>query len=245
MREPRSQALRMHLVVFDVDGTLTDTNAMGPECFWQAAREVLRLPPNHSQWLDEVEHYTDLGIASQHCKVAFGRDMMDSEIDLLKRRLVASLEAALLANAECIRAMPGAADVLAAIGSRSDCCAAIATGCFLASAEFILRKARLFDGSISLAGCDDAPSREAIMLSAAREAGAKHGCQFSAITYVGDGVWDIRAARNLGWGFIGIANGDGAEQLRRAGASTVLRGFEPVTEFLDEVSRSTTNQRYS
>ncbi len=232
----------MHLVVFDVDGTLTDTNAMGAECFWQAAREVLRLPPNHSQWLDEVEHYTDLGIASQHCKAAFGRDMMAPEIDLLKRRLVASLDAALLANVECIRAMPGAADVLAAIGSRSDFCAAIATGCFFASAEFILRKAGLFDGSISMAGCDDAPSREAIMLSAARKAGAKHGCQFSAVTYVGDGVWDIRAARNLGWGFIGIASGDGAEQLRRAGASTVLGSFEPITKFLDEVSKTTTSR---
>lgn len=233
----------MHLVVFDVDGTLTDTNAVGAECFWQAAREVLRLPPNHSRWLDEVEHYTDLGIASQHCKAAFGRDMMASEIDLFKHGIVAFLDAALVANAECIRAIPGAADVLAAIGSTLDFCAAIATGCFLASAEFKLRKAGLFDGSISMAGCDDAPSREAIMLSAARKAGAKHGCQFSAVTYVGDGVWDIRAARNLGWGFIGIASGDGAEQLRSAGASTVLRSFEPVTKFLDEVSKTTTNRR--
>jgi phosphoglycolate phosphatase-like HAD superfamily hydrolase len=228
----------MHLIVFDIDGTLTDTNAVGAEGFWQAAREVLRLPPNHPRWLDEVEHYTDLGIASQHCKIAFGRDLMASEIDLLKRRLVASLDAAVLANAECIRAMPGAADVLAAIGSRSDFCAAIATGCFLASAEFTLRKAGLFDGSISMAGCDDASSREAIMLSAARKAGAKHGCQFSAVTYVGDGVWDIRAARNLGWGFIGIASGDGAEQLRRAGAAMVLPNFSPSEAFFDALSKA-------
>lgn len=235
----------MHLVVFDIDGTLTDTNAVGVEGFWQAAREVLRLPPNHPRWLDEVEHYTDLGIASQHCKIAFGRDLMAPEIDLLKRRLVASLDAALLANAECIRAMPGAAEVLAAIGSRSNFCAAIATGCFLASAEFVLRNAGLFDGSIPMAGCDDAPSREAIMLSAARKAGAKHGCQFSAITYVGDGLWDIKAARNLGWGFIGIASGDGAEQLRRAGAATVLPHFSPPEEFFDAISHAAIRRRPS
>ena len=228
----------MHLIVFDVDGTLTDTTAVGVEGFWHAARGVLHLPPNHPRWLDEVEHYTDLGIASQHCKIAFGRDLMASEIDLLKRRLVGSLEAALLANAECIRAMPGAADVLAAIGSRSDVCAAIATGCFLASAEFILRKVGLFDGSILMVGCDDAPSREAIMLSAARKAGAKHGCQFSAVTYVGDGVWDIKAARNLGWGFIGIAAGDGAEQLRKAGAALVLPNFSPIEEFFEALSKA-------
>jgi phosphoglycolate phosphatase-like HAD superfamily hydrolase len=228
----------MHLIVFDVDGTLTDTTAVGAEGFWQAAREVLRLPPNHPQWLDEVEHYTDLGIASQHCKIAFGRDLTASEIDFLKRRLVASLDAALLANAECIRAMPGAAKVLAAIGSTSDFCAAIATGCFLASAEFTLRKTGLFDGSIPMAGCDNAPSREAIMLSAARKAGAKHACQFSSVTYVGDGVWDIKAARNLGWGFIGIASGDGAEQLRRAGAAMVLPNFSRIEEFFDAISKA-------
>ncbi len=112
-----------HLVVFDVDGTLTDTNAVGAEGFWRATREVLSLPNEHSQWLEQVEHYTDLGMASQHCKAAFGRDITAAETDLLKRRLVELLEAAALTNPESIRAMPGAAAVLAALRTRSDCAA--------------------------------------------------------------------------------------------------------------------------
>ncbi|MGC1343739.1 MAG: hypothetical protein WA854_15505 [Candidatus Binataceae bacterium] len=64
-----------HLVVFDVDGTLTDTNAVGAEGFWRATREVLSLPNEHSQWLEQAEHYTDLAMASQHCKAAFRRDI--------------------------------------------------------------------------------------------------------------------------------------------------------------------------
>lgn len=227
-----------HLVVFDVDGTLTDTNAVGGEGFWRATREVLSLPSGHSQWLQQVEHYTDLGMASQHCKAAFGRDITAAETDLLKRRLVEVLEAAVLTNPESIRAMPGAAAVLAALRTRPDCAAAIATGCFRASAEFELRSAGLFDASIPIAGCDGLLSREEIMTSAARQAAAKHEREFSTITYVGDGVWDVRAAQNLGWGFIGIGSGEAAERLRRAGAATVLGSFQPATAFLDALSKT-------
>ncbi|MFZ0659617.1 MAG: HAD family hydrolase [Candidatus Binataceae bacterium] len=227
-----------HLVVFDVDGTLTDTNAVGAEGFWRATREVLSLPNEHSQWLEQVEHYTDLAMASQHCKAAFGRDITAPETDLLKRRLVGLLEAAVLTNPESIRAMPGAAAVLAALRTRSDCEAAIATGCFRASAEFELRTAGLFDASLPIAGCDGLLSREEIMASAARQAAAKHGREFSTITYVGDGVWDVRAAQNLGWDFIGIGSGDAAERLRRAGATTVLGSFQPATALLDALSKT-------
>ena len=229
----------MHLVVFDVDGTLTDTSAVDADCFWEAAREIFRLPSSHSRWLQHVEHHTDLGIASQHCEAAFGRDITASEVDLLRRRLVALLEGAVLTNAECIRAMPGAADVLAGVRLTSNLEAAIATGCFLASAEFKLRKAGLFDASIPIAGCDDAPSREEIMGNAARQAAAKHGREFSTVTYVGDGVWDVKAAQHLGWNFIGIGSGDAADRLSRAGASTVLGSFKPATAFLDTLFKTT------
>ena len=62
----------VHLVVFDVDGTLTDTSELDAECFWTAAREILRLPSDHAQWLAEVKHYTDLGIVSQLARLPSG-----------------------------------------------------------------------------------------------------------------------------------------------------------------------------
>jgi len=223
----------VHLVVFDVDGTLTDTSELDAECFWMAAREILRLPSDHAQWLAEVKHYTDLGILSQHCEAAFGRVITACEIDAVRDRRVALLEAAVLMEEKCIRPMPGAADALSAVRAQSGFAVAIATGCFLASAEFKLRMAGLLEESTPIAGCDDAISREEIMLNAARKSAVVHGLDFSAVTYVGDGTWDVEAARQLGWNFIGVGDGEAAEQLKRAGAETVIPDFKPARVFLD------------
>jgi phosphoglycolate phosphatase-like HAD superfamily hydrolase len=77
------------------------------------------------------------------------------------------------------------------------------------------------------------------MMYAARLAAQKHSAEFSDFTYVGDGVWDVRAAHNLGWNFIGIGTGERAEGLRQAGAVKIIPHFEPATKFLDLLSTCT------
>ena len=51
------------------------------------------------------------------------------------------------------------------------------------------------------------------------------------ITYVGDGPWDYRASRELGWSFIGIADGDRARTLRELGASRVEADFLELARY--------------
>ena len=71
------------------------------------------------------------------------------------------------------------------------------------------------------------------MLNAARQAAQMHKVEFSDFTYVGDGIWDVKAARSLGWNFIGVGTGERAEALRQAGAVKIIPHFEPATKFLD------------
>jgi hypothetical protein len=85
----------MHLVVFDVDGTLIDSSEIDGECMWQATREVLRLPNDHSPWIDDLRHVTDLCIVSQHCEKRFGRHITRSEVDLVRNKFVQLLRDAL------------------------------------------------------------------------------------------------------------------------------------------------------
>ena len=228
----------MHLVVFDVDGTLIDTSAVDSECFWQSAREVFRLPSNYPTWVEGLKHVTGLGIISQLCEQAWARKISASEVNRFKGRLVALFEAAVRNDTECFRAVPGAAAALTALRSIAGLEPAIATGCFLAEAEFKLRRAGLFDPDIPIVGCDDAPSREEIMTISARRAIANYGGSFSAVTYLGDGVWDLQAAQRLRWNFIGVGSGDAAQRLLDAGAATVLPGFEPSGAFFDALSKS-------
>jgi len=47
----------------------------------------------------------------------------------------------------------------------------------------------------------------------------------TAFTYVGDGVWDLRASRELDWAFVGIASGARALLLESAGAAVVRENF--------------------
>ncbi|MHB8382036.1 MAG: HAD family hydrolase [Candidatus Binataceae bacterium] len=228
----------MHLIVFDIDGTLTDTGTVDSECFWQTAKETFRLPPDYPTWVEGLKDITGLGIISQLCEQALARKIRASEVYRFKARLVAMLEAVVRKALECIRPIPGAADVLAKIRSTAGLEAAIATGCFLTEAEFKLRTAGLLDPDIPIASCDDARSREEIMAISVSEAVAKRGRNFSAVTYVGDGVWDFQAAQRLGWNFIGIGTGDAAARLMRAGAAAVLPNFSPSEEFFDVISRA-------
>ena len=228
----------MHLVVFDVDKTLIDTGTVDMDCFWQAAKELFRLPSDYPTWVEGLKDVTGVAILSLFCEQALARKISASELDWFKDRFVGILEAAVLKNVNCFRAMPGAADVLAAISAAGGFEAAIATGCFRHSAEFKLQSAGLHDPDIPFASCDDARSREEIMTISAQRAVAKHGRNVSAVTYVGDGIWDFQAAQRLSWNFIGIGTGDAADQLLRAGAVTVLPHFSPSEEFLDAVSKA-------
>jgi phosphoglycolate phosphatase-like HAD superfamily hydrolase len=234
----------MHLVVFDVDGTLTDSSEVDAKCLWQAAREVLRLPTEHSPWIEDLRHATDLCIVSQHCEDRFGRPITMSEVDLVRDRLVQLLQDASVARDSSIRQIAGASAALSSVGAARGFAIAIATGCFLVSAEFKLRSAGLFDASIPMAGSDNMLSREEIMTYVARLAARKQNVEFNDFTYVGDGVWDVRASHNLGWNFIGIGPGERAEALREAGALKIIPHFEPTTKFLDLLSTRVA-QRYS
>jgi phosphoglycolate phosphatase-like HAD superfamily hydrolase len=60
------------------------------------------------------------------------------------------------------------------------------------------------------------------------------------VVYIGDGVWEVRAAKALGLGFLGVAVGDRAGRLAEEGASCVVPDFgDPVrvVECLERLAR--------
>jgi phosphoglycolate phosphatase-like HAD superfamily hydrolase len=222
----------MHLVVFDIDGTLTDTNVVDGECYWRAVCEVLGLSGDQPDWSD-FHHVTDVGIASELCVRHLHRQLSNAEIDAIESLLTASLDLALVRKDPVAHQIPGSAEILSVLNKSLEFVVALATGGMGMSAELKLRRAGLWFPLIPFASSSDALSREAILRIVADRAADTHRIPFTSFTYVGDGVWDVKAARELGWRFIGIGSGEQADRLRQAGAATVMPDYRPPAAFLD------------
>lgn len=220
----------MHLVVFDIDGTLTDTNVVDGECYWHAVCDVLAIFGERPDW-SRFPHVTDAGIAAELCLRQLGREMRSGEIEAIGSRLVALLQVALVKNPVALQ-IPGSAEILSILDNSSEFAVALATGGLRLSAELKLRQAGLPFMALPFASSTDAVSREDILRIAAGRAAEKYATRFDSFTYVGDGVWDVKVARNLGWRFIGIASGEQANRLRRAGAETIVADYLPTDAFL-------------
>jgi len=85
----------MHLVIFDIDGTLTDTNLVDGECYWRAVSTILGLSGEQPDWSD-FRDTTDVGIAAELCMRHLGRQLSSAEIEAIGGRLAALLDVALV-----------------------------------------------------------------------------------------------------------------------------------------------------
>ncbi len=215
---------------------LASVSAVAPpledgECFWRAICELLGLSGEQPEW-SGFHHSTDVGIASELCVRHLHRQLTSVDIEAFGRRLTTLLEVALVDKDPTAYQILGSAEILSILSKSFDFALAWATGGLRASAELRLRRANLRNPFIPLASSNDAVSREEIIRIAARRAAEKHATQFAKFTYVGDGVWDAKAARDLGWKFIGIGSGEQADRLRQAGAGMVVADYRPAEECL-------------
>ncbi len=120
--------------------------------------------------------------------------------------------------------------------SNPDWIAALATGGWAITARFKLAAAGLPVSGLPLASGDDAVSREDILriaISRARKTAGMDG--FAKIVSLGDGVWDVKAARAMNLAFIGV--GDEAK-LAKAGAERVVPDFHDLEACLDLLERA-------
>jgi phosphoglycolate phosphatase-like HAD superfamily hydrolase len=212
------------LAVFDVDGTLTDTNAVDDECFARAVADVLGLDPAAVGWAD-APHVTDSGLLRWLAERHRGRPPTAADANAAQRRFLALLEGELAASPARFGAVRGGAGALRAV-REAGWEVAVATGGWAASARLKLRAIGIDPDGVPLASASDAETRPEILRLAARR--ATGGEAPARVVSVGDGVWDVRAAAALGWPFVGVAAGAGADRLRAAGASTIVPDLADV-----------------
>ena len=195
----------MHLVVFDIDGTLVDSDKFEVELYVRAVKTVLGIIIDDN-W-GRYRNVTDGGILDQIIEEndvdgdrgAIHQRVKDEFVSLTKRHLNR--------HPDALKEIVGAKALIEQLKSKESVILAIATGGWEETARLKLRGVGIDLDQIAIATGSDAINRVAIIQTA--EARALGGAIATKKTYFGDGVWDKHASQELDYDFIAI--GDSVE----------------------------------
>lgn len=188
---------RKTLFVFDIDGTLTDTAGLHQQAFVTALRQMGVREINTD--FHAYKHHTDTYIArtiyEQDRQSAFG----EAELAMFGELLLAGI------SAGPVREIKGAVQMLEALDRESSAGICYATGSLYQPAVYKLQQTGIPFDPAQLAASNALEERESIVRSAIEKAKLYYAQPaFERIISVGDGLWDLQTARNLGLEFIGI-----------------------------------------
>jgi phosphoglycolate phosphatase-like HAD superfamily hydrolase len=217
------------LILFDIDGTLV--HVAEELAFARAMHEHCGGPVDLSFAADMV--ISDDGYVRGVLRRA-GLAHGDADVDAALERFVSHLCAAIDADESPVRPIAGAAALLAALQARR-APIGLATGCIEPSARAKLTAVGLHEHFPCGGFSRREQAREEILARAVASAADHYGRRFApaAVTYVGDGVWDIAASRAIGAQFIGVnERHEGRERLRAAGATIVLEDYSDTAAVL-------------
>lgn len=198
----------MPLLLFDIDGTVTDTKAIDDACFLEAFALEFGKTATFSGWASYT-HVTDSAIFKELYRATFGTLAEEEHKARFISRFNAILDMARMGQPTAFRPIPGSVDFIRSFSENKNFPVAFATGANKISAKMKLQEVGIDMDSFPHASSDDSDSREEIMLKAIARAQAHYGentfdPQISSIIYFGDGEWDFHATKNLGMPFIGV-----------------------------------------
>lgn len=233
------------LWILDIDGTLMPSQHIDNECYWRAVFEYFGETPRTLD-LHQFEHVTDGRILGEWMQQTHGREPTVEEVAGIRKRFLDLTRSAFESEPQAFAATPGLTGWLDQQLAEHGPCIAIATGGWGHTARFKLQAAGLEGCELPLASSDDGNNRCEIMRYARRmllKSTEPDAADNSALStcYIGDGLWDFLASRELGWDFIGMAAGEQAEKLRQAGAEQVFCNFN---ELAASKAISTTARKY-
>ncbi len=212
------------LVMWDIDLTLLRGGGLGARAF---ERAFTALTGVRLDWLPRFAGRTDRFITTE----VFARHgLPEPDLPAFFARFAAELAAQAHLLPELGRVLPGAREVLGALGERPAVVQTAVTGNIAANARLKLSTfdlASALDLTVGAYGEEHVVRAHLVAASRAR-AEQRYG-DFAEVVVVGDSVHDVGAALACGVTAIGVASGStGAEELRAAGAHVVLDSLADV-----------------
>ncbi len=214
----------MNLAILDIDGTLTNTNTVDTECFLKALEDCFTLSGIETDW-SLYTHATDAAILEEIFQKHLRRNPSTDETTRLQNSFLAHLQSAFEICPEMFSAVEGAGDSLSVLKGDPEWAYVVATGGWDLIATFKLAAADLSVKS-PIISCHDGITRETILQKPLEASLVFYNVsRFSRMVSLGDGVWDVKAAKFLDLPFVGIGRGSRAERLAVLGVSHVLPDF--------------------
>jgi phosphoglycolate phosphatase-like HAD superfamily hydrolase len=199
---------KKNLIVFDIDGTLTDSVTIHKDAFIRAL-SLMGVEYDASA-LREFKHYTDSFIAKSVFEEAMKIPFTEGRMNEFSRHLQAGI------IEEMIDEIDGAKQVVKALERESDFGVCFATGSIRKAAVYKLDSIGIGFDKRQLVASDRIHERERIVQLAINQASHVYKTpKFERIISIGDGVWDLNTAKALGLEFIGIGERNRADMAKQ------------------------------
>lgn len=223
----------MHLVIFDIDGTLIHSHREEFDCFEEALKKTLGIT-NISKDLSDYEHKTASGMINEIIYRHLKRSATEEEQCAIEDIFI-TLYKEKLSHTPPIP-IPGVRSLFNELTEDKDIALAIATGCYSRSASLKFTHANLPFHHLPIGSANDSIIRTHIMQTAYRRAQEIYEVtSFDSTTYIGDGPWDIAAVKELNWNFIGISTNFSEEYLRNLGAQRIIKDYSCSNTFFSHL----------
>lgn len=220
------------LIIFDIDGTLSDTNSVDEESIFQAFKNLYNFDLKSANWSD-YPHATDWGISESILTNELKLSNVSEELKRVEEEFVRILDNERKINPEKFQAVENSVEFFNLL-KESNYSLGIATGAWKKSAEVKLNAIGMDYKDIPFANSNDHYSREHITKTCIKRASEKYDRNFKNedILYFGDGAWDYKTTLSLGIDFIGVdAHSNG--KLFELGQKEIISDYTEVDYILE------------
>lgn len=188
----------MNLIVFDIDDTVTKSEYQHQLAYVNAMKEM-GITKINQDW-KTYKHHTDSYILKRNYENNF-----DREFDLKSIPSFESKMTKIMNSLKIVEEIPGAKEFIDYLRLERNYALAFATGSLRKPALLKLQQAGLWHDEKLVATANEYYEREQIVTSAIEKANEYYKAKsFEHIISIGDGLWDLKTARNLNLKFIGV-----------------------------------------
>lgn len=213
----------MTAIIFDIDGTLTNTTKVNDKCFIQAFKSTFDIDISSYNW-SSFKDVTDLGISEAIIYKNWRRKPSKQDLKKLEGNFIQLLKNELVKDKTQFDEIKGARAFIDRLIKRNDTLVGIVSGAWERSATLKLNAIGIEPSEFAFSNSSRFQRREAILTDTISQLFKMTHKPIDKIIYFGDETWDFLTCLKLRIEFIGI---DPAEngKLKKIGVKTIFKDY--------------------